>query len=76
MTAGKGDKLVAFEEVEDALAEQVGNDTDVVSEVEGIPEVYAFIPVVLVILGQCGKNSQLDTAVSYTHLTLPTIYSV
>ena len=61
MTAGKGDKLIAFEEIKDALAEQVGDDTNVVPKVKGIPEVYALVPIVLVVLSQCGKDSQLDT---------------
>lgn len=34
MCMGKGRKLVAFQEVEDALAEQISNNADVISPVE------------------------------------------
>lgn len=37
LAAGKGHKIVALQEVEDALPEQVGDDADVIPEVEALP---------------------------------------
>lgn len=37
LAAGKGHKIIALQEVEDALAEQVGDDADVVPKVEALP---------------------------------------
>lgn len=36
VAARKWDELIAFEEIEDALAKQVGDDADVVSEIERV----------------------------------------
>ena len=60
VAAGKGNKLVAFEEIEDALAEQVGDDADVVLEIKRFSKVDALVAVVLVVLCQGGEDSQLD----------------
>lgn len=62
VTAGEGHVLIALEKVEDALAEQVCDDADVVSEVKCVPKMDAFVPVVLVVLREGGQNSQLDAA--------------
>ena len=37
LAAGKGHKIIALQEVEDALAEQVGDDADMVPKVEALP---------------------------------------
>lgn len=60
MAAGERDKLIALQEIKDALSEQVGDDADVVSEIKGISKMNALIAVVLVVLSKGRENSQLD----------------
>lgn len=55
--ARKRHELVLFQEVKDTLTEQVRNDADVVLEIEAVAQMYAFVPIVLVILGQGHQNS-------------------
>ena len=52
LRAGEGYKSVPLEEVEDALSEEVGYNTDVIAEVERVAQVYAFISVCLVVQRQ------------------------
>jgi len=52
VTAGEGHKRVALQEIKDTLAEEVGDDTDVVSEVESVPQMNTLVAVVLVVLCQ------------------------
>jgi hypothetical protein len=54
-------KAVAFEEIKDTLSEQVCDNADVVPEVEGVSQMDALVPVVLVIEGKRGQDSQLDS---------------
>lgn len=60
MSAGKWDEGVALEEVKDALAQEVGDDADVVAEVKRVSQVNALVAVVLVIAGQSRQDPQLD----------------
>ena len=57
----KWDEGVEFEEVEHALAEKVRDNANVISVVEGVTKVNAFVSIVLVVQGQGGQNSKLDT---------------
>lgn len=50
MRAWKRYKLVFLEEVEDTLAEKIGNNADVVLEIEAVPQVDTLVPIVLVVL--------------------------
>jgi len=50
MRARKRHELVLLEEVEHALTEKVGNDANVVLEVEAVPQVDTLVSVVLVVL--------------------------
>lgn len=50
VTAGERNKLVALQEVKDALAEQVGDDANMIPKVKGVSEMDAFVAVLLVIL--------------------------
>lgn len=52
-------KLIAFEEVEDTLAKEIGNDADVVPKVEAIPKMYTFVAVVSVVVRERLENSKL-----------------
>jgi hypothetical protein len=60
LAAGKRHEAVALEEVEDALAEQVGDDADVVAEVEAVAQVDALVAVGAVVGGEGGEDAQLD----------------
>lgn len=51
MSAGKWYESVALEEVEDALAQEVGDNADVVAEVKRVSQVDALVTVVLVVAG-------------------------
>jgi len=48
--AWKRHELVLLEEVEDTLAEKIGDDADVVLEVEAVPQVDTLISVILIVL--------------------------
>jgi hypothetical protein len=47
--AGERDKGVRLEEVEDALAIEIGDDANMIPEVEAVPEMYATVLVVSVV---------------------------
>lgn len=51
-------KGISFEKVEYALPEKICDNADMVPKVEAISEMYALIPVVLVVRGQCCQHSQ------------------
>jgi hypothetical protein len=52
LRAGEGHKSISLEEVEDALSEEIGYNTDVIAEVERVAQVYAFVSVCLVVQRQ------------------------
>ena len=58
----KGHKVVALEEVEHALAQQVHNDADVAAEVEAVAEMDAAVPVLGIICPERLEHPQLDLA--------------
>ena len=60
MSAGKWYKGVALEEVKDALAQEVGDNADVVAEVKRVSQVDTLVAVVLVVAGQSRQDPQLD----------------
>ncbi len=60
LTARKGHKGVAFEEIKDALTKQICDNAYVISEIEALPQVYAFISILSVVVRQSLKDSQLD----------------
>jgi hypothetical protein len=62
LTVGEGDEAVAFQEVEDALTQEIHNDADVAAIVETVIEVYAPVTVLLVVGFERGKHPQLDSA--------------
>lgn len=62
LTVRERHKVVALEEIENALAEKVHHDADMSSEVEAIPQMDTAVPVLLVVRLQGGENSELDLA--------------
>lgn len=52
LTAGKWDEAIAFEEVENALAKQIGDNADMVAEIKAVSEMYTFVAVALIVGGQ------------------------
>lgn len=61
LSAGKGHEAVAFEKIKDTLAQEIGNNANVVAIVETVAQVNAFIPVGLVVRGQGRQDSQFDS---------------
>jgi NAD kinase len=53
-------EAVDFEKVKNALAVQVGDDANVISIVEALPQVDTFVPVVTVILSKSGEYAQFN----------------
>lgn len=62
MTVGKGDKIVALEEVEDALAQEVHDYTDVTSVIEAFSEMNATVSVGGVVGLQCRQHAKFYPA--------------
>lgn len=60
VSAGERHKGIALEEVKDALAQEVGDDADVVAEVERVSQVDTLVAVVLVVACQRRQDPQLD----------------
>lgn len=60
LTAGKWNETIAFEEVENALAKQIGDDADMVAEIKAVSKMYTFVAVALVVGGQSGQHAQLN----------------
>lgn len=60
LTAGKRHKLVSFQEIKDALSEEVCDNTYMVPEVEAITKVYAFVAIILVVVRQRLEYTELD----------------
>jgi len=61
LTARERHEAVALQEVENTLAQQICDYTDMVAEVETVAKVYAFVAVFLVVHGKSGEYSQLDS---------------
>lgn len=57
----KGDKAVALEKVENALAQEIHDDADVASVIEAVSQVDATIPVFFVVGLERGQNAKLDS---------------
>ena len=53
-------EVVALEEVEDALPQEIHDDADMSAIVEAVPEVYASIAVLLVVGLQCAQDPELN----------------
>lgn len=49
MTAWKWYERVALQKVEHAYAEQICDNTDMIAEIKGVPQMYAFVSVVSVV---------------------------
>lgn len=49
MAVGEGHEAVAFEEIKDALAQEVHDDADMAAVIEAIPEMDASISVFVVV---------------------------
>ena len=60
LSAWKRHEAISLQEVEDALPEKICDYTDVVSEVEGVAEMYTFVPVGLIVQGEGGEDSEFD----------------
>lgn len=60
LAAGERNKAVAFQEIKHALSEQIGDNANVVSVIEAIPQVDAFIAILLIIRRERGQHSQFD----------------
>lgn len=60
VSARKRHKGVAFEKVKDALAQEIGDDADVVAEVKRVSQVDTLVAVVLVVACQSRQDPQLD----------------
>lgn len=61
LTVGKRDKLIAFEEIEDALTQQIHDDANVPSVIEAIAEVDTPISIVRVVRFQGSEDPQFDS---------------
>lgn len=57
LTTRERNELIALEEVKDALAKQVCDYANVVSEVEAITQMDAFVAIMLVVVGEGLKHS-------------------
>lgn len=57
MRAWERREVVDFKEIEDALAIQIRDDANVISIIKTLSQVYAFVPVVPIILSKCGEDS-------------------
>ena len=53
-------ELVHLQEVEDTLAVEVGDNADVISEVEAVSKMDALVSIVLVVRCEGGEHSQFD----------------
>lgn len=60
LTAWKRCERIAFQKIKDALPEEIRHDADVVPEIEAITQMYAFVPVFLIVLGQGRQYTQLN----------------
>lgn len=58
----EGHEVVALKEVENALAEKIHHNADVVSEIEAVSEVNTSVPVLFVVGLQCCQDPKLDLA--------------
>lgn len=59
LTAWKWDEAISFEEIENALPKQIRYYADMVSKIETVSEVNAFIAVLTIVLGERRENSKL-----------------
>ena len=59
LTTGEWYELVAFEEVEDTLAKEIGDDADVVPKVEAVAKMNTFVAIVSVVVRKRLENSKL-----------------
>ena len=62
LTVGERYKGIAFEEVKNALAQEICDDANMTPIIETISEVYTPIPVLLIICLEGSKNPKLDLA--------------
>lgn len=60
MSAREGHESIALEKVEDALAQEVGDDADVVAEVKRVSQMDTLVAVVFVVACQRRQDPQLD----------------
>lgn len=58
LAAREGHELICLEKVEDTLPEQIGNNTDVISKVEGVAKVYTLISIEFVVVGESLQNTE------------------
>ena len=58
----EGHKVVALQEVEDALAEEVHDDADVAAVIEAVTQMDASVPVLLVIGLESRQHTKFDLA--------------
>lgn len=61
LTVGKRNELIALEEIEDALTQQIHYDANVPPIIEAITEVDTPIPIVRVVRFQSSEDPQFDT---------------
>lgn len=61
LCARKRHKAVEFQKVENTLSKKIGDYTDVISKIECVPEVYAFISVVFIIESKSRQDAKLNT---------------
>lgn len=60
MTAGKRHKLVILEEVKDALPKKIRDYANVVPKVECVPQMYAFVVIEPIVVGQGRQYLELN----------------
>jgi hypothetical protein len=58
--AGEWREAVPLQKVEHALAIEVGDNADVIPEVEAVAEMNALVAVASIVGGQCGEDSQFN----------------
>ena len=61
LAAWKRHKLIALEKIEYTLSVKICDDADVISEIKTLAQMYAFVPVVGVVLTECLEYPQLDS---------------
>ena len=57
LTTWERHELVPLEEIEDTLAEEIGNNTYMIAEVEAISKMDALVAVFSIVVGECRENS-------------------
>ena len=53
--------VISLEKVEHALPVKISDYTDMIAEIEAVPQMYAPVSVMSIVRSKCGEDSQFDT---------------